>query len=253
MPVCLMYHEIELPGRPMCQSEAGYVRYVVKEFSFRQQLTWLKDHGWHGVSVGQTLAADRIEDIALSFDDGCETDLITAAPLLRQLQYNATFYITVDFLGKRGFLSKAQVRELGDQGFEIGCHSMTHAYLTELDAKALYYELAESKKTLEYITGRSVEHFSCPGGRWNARAVKLAKEAGYRSFATSRMMKNTHATNPFALGRVVVMRSTDEVTFHRLCRGRGLWRMRLQNSTRTAAQHVLGNRLYDELRSRLLG
>ena len=27
--VCLMYHELELPGRAMCHAEAGYVRYVV--------------------------------------------------------------------------------------------------------------------------------------------------------------------------------------------------------------------------------
>ncbi|MGA2255620.1 MAG: polysaccharide deacetylase family protein, partial [Thermoguttaceae bacterium] len=194
MPVYLMYHEIELPGRSMCQSEPGYVRYVVKESAFHDQLTWLKDHGWQGLSVGQALETERTQDVALTFDDGCETDLLTAAPLLRQLLYNATFYITVGFLGNRGFLSRAQLRELTDQGFEIGCHSMTHAYLSDLGAKELHYEIADSKQALEQITGRPVEHFSCPGGRLNSRVVEVAREAGYRSLATSRMVGNSPRT-----------------------------------------------------------
>jgi peptidoglycan/xylan/chitin deacetylase (PgdA/CDA1 family) len=253
MPVYLMYHEIELPGRSMCQSAPGYVRYVVKESTFRDQLTWMKDNGWHGLSVGQALATECTQDVALTFDDGCETDLITAAPLLRQLQYNATFYITVGFLGNRGFLSNAQLRELSDQGFEIGCHSMTHAYLSDLCAKDLQYEMVDSKKALEQITGRSVEHFSCPGGRWSSRVAKVARKAGYQSLATSRMAENTSGTDPFALGRVVVMRATDETSFQLLCRGHGLWRMRLQDWPRGLAQQILGNRVYDRLRARLLG
>lgn len=253
MPVYLMYHEIELPGRSMCQSEPGYVRYVVKESAFYAQLTWLKDNGWRGLSVGQALDAERAQDIVLTFDDGCETDLITAAPLLGQLGYNATFYITVGFLGNRGFLSRAQLRQLSDRGFEIGCHSMTHPYLSDLEAKKLHHEIADSKKELEQIIGRPVQHFSCPGGRWNNRVVEVARDSGYRSLATSRMARNSSRTDPFALGRVVVMRGTDEAAFQQLCQGHGLLRMRLQDSARALTKQILGNRVYDRLRARLLG
>jgi hypothetical protein len=34
--VFLMYHELESPGRPLCQSEAEYVRYIVRTSDF----TW---------------------------------------------------------------------------------------------------------------------------------------------------------------------------------------------------------------------
>jgi len=54
----LMYHELELPGRAMCQSEAGYVRYIVSEASFRQQMQLMHTAGNHGIFRGQ---AERVE------------------------------------------------------------------------------------------------------------------------------------------------------------------------------------------------
>ena len=43
-----------------------------------------------------------------------------AAPILRDLNLNATFYLTAGFLGKPGYLSAEQARELDAAGFEIG-------------------------------------------------------------------------------------------------------------------------------------
>jgi len=79
--VCLMYHELELPGRRLCQSEEGYVRYVVSLETFRSQLKVLRDAGLTGISVSQMLDGKR--GVAITFDDGCETDVLAAAPLLR--------------------------------------------------------------------------------------------------------------------------------------------------------------------------
>jgi peptidoglycan/xylan/chitin deacetylase (PgdA/CDA1 family) len=253
MPVYLMYHEIELPGRPMCQSEPGYVRYVVQAALFQSQLAWLKQNAWHGLSVGQALREHNSRNIVITFDDGCETDLITAAPLLRELGFNATFYITVNFLDKPGFLTRLQLRELAGLGFEIGCHSMTHPHLNDLNPEQLHYEIVDAKHALEEITGCAVDHFSCPGGRWNRRVVETAKEAGYRSLATSRAAANAPGNDRFLLGRVVVMRGTSQTAFQHLCRGQGLWRMRFQDSGRALVKRILGNTTYDRLRSRLLG
>ena len=130
--VFLMYHELEEPGRPLCHTEPGYVRYVLPCLEFRAQMSLIKTKGWRGVSVSEALNC-LPECVAITFDDGCETDLIYAAPVLQELVFGATFYITTAFIGRRGYLNQSQVRELRRMGFEIGCHSMTHAYLTDLD------------------------------------------------------------------------------------------------------------------------
>jgi peptidoglycan/xylan/chitin deacetylase (PgdA/CDA1 family) len=251
--VYLMYHELEVPGRSLCDAAPGYVRYVVSRSDFEQQMLWLNSSGWRGVSVGEALAAPQANGVVLSFDDGCETDLSAAAPLLKQLRFGATFYITVGYVGSPGHLPAAQVRELSDMGFEIGCHSMTHSYLSGLKSNQLTEEIAFAKIRLQHIIGRRVDHFSCPGGRSDPRVVRIAREAGYRSLATSRVAVNTPQSDPFALGRVAVMRDTSLNSFQQLCRGEGIWKLQLRDLTRSAAKLFLGDERYDRVRSAFLG
>ena len=251
--VYLMYHELELPGRPLCQNEPGYVRYVVKLKDFESQAQWLKSKSWRGMSVSEALSSSNKRGVAITFDDGCETDLLSAAPTLKQADFNATFYVTVAFLGMPGYMSRSQLQQLSNLGFEIGSHSMTHPYLSDLSDGALQAEIANSKNELEQMTGRSVEHFSCPGGRWNKRVARFARQAGYRSVTTSRSAANSSGTDPFRLGRVAVMRGTDPHRFQQLCQGHGLWRLQAQNLIRTTAKSIFGNSSYDRMRSLLLG
>lgn len=255
MPKCsivfLMYHELQIAGRPLCQPEPGYARYVVPEPDFRAQMNYLKATGWQGVSVGQALGFPEGRNVAITFDDGSETDLLAAAPILRQAGFNATFFITCGRLGKAGYLSSAQLKELSE-GFEIGSHSMTHAYLPDLDESGLRQEICDSKLRLEQIIGEPVGHFSCPGGRCNQQVVAVARAAGYKTLATSRIQANSRKTDPFALGRVAILRGTPLTTFAALCAGRSLSRMRLQSMFRGAARQFLGNRFYDRVRAALL-
>jgi peptidoglycan/xylan/chitin deacetylase (PgdA/CDA1 family) len=250
--VYLMYHELEAAGRPLCQDEQGYARYVVREPHFREQMNWLGSDGRSGLSVSQALGRNAERGIAITFDDGCETDLTVAAPILRGMNFGGTFYITVGFLGRRGYMVPSQVRELSDLGFEIGCHSMTPPYLNDLDHAALEREIAEPKARLEEMTGRPVLHFSCPGGRWSPRVAEVASGAGYLSVATSRIMANDPRSDVFRLGRIAIMRDTPLAAFQDTCNGRGLWQRRLRSALRETSHQLLGNALYDRLRSMLL-
>src|SRR5579863_1641717 len=221
--VFLMYHELEIPGRPLCQSEAGYLLYVVPEADFRAQIKWLRQAGWRGLSASEALAFAQENDgehgrVAITFDDGCESDLIAAIPILKEAGCSATFYVTVGFLGRRGYMNPTQLRELSTSGFEVGCHSMTHAYLTDLDEPELQCEIVQAKAQLEEILGKPVEHFSCPGGRFNTRVLQVARRAGYRSVANSRIQVNTPTTDSFALGRIAMLRQTELSSFREIDR-----------------------------------
>ena len=250
--VFLMYHELELAGRDLCQSDPGYVRYILPVSDFAAQLQFLKKHGWQGLSVGAALRFQQTPAVAITFDDGCETDLITAAPLLREAGFGATFYLTAGFLGKPGYLSPTQAIQLGDEGFELGCHSLTHPYLTDLDEAGLRREIADAKKQLESIVGRPIEHYSCPGGRCDERVVNIARQAGFKTVATSRAYANEPRTDRFALGRVAVMRGMSLRAFEDICTGDALRAMALRDTLRNGAKRVLGNTVYDRVRSALL-
>jgi peptidoglycan/xylan/chitin deacetylase (PgdA/CDA1 family) len=250
--VFLMYHELKITGRRLCQSEPGYARYVLQEADFRAQMDYLKGNAWQGLSVSQALAFPEGHCVAVTFDDGCETDLLSAAPILRQACFNATFFITSGRLGTSGYLSPAQLKELSAQGFEIGCHSMTHPYLTDLDESGLRHEIVDSKTQLEQVIGQSVDHFSCPGGRCDQRVVTMARAAGYRTVSTSRIQANSRNTNVFALGRVAMLQDAPLSAFAAICAGSRLSRMRAQSAFRVAVRRILGNSLYDRVRATLL-
>jgi peptidoglycan/xylan/chitin deacetylase (PgdA/CDA1 family) len=249
----LMYHELELSGRKLCHSEPGYTRYVLGERQFREQMEYMKAHEYQGLSVGQALTFPAGSNIAITFDDGSETDLLAAAPILREMGFGATFYITAGWLEQPGHLSRGQLGDLSGQGFEIGSHSMTHALLTDLDGAGLKREIADSKLHLEQILDRPVNHFSCPGGRYDRRAVAVARAAGYHSMATSRLHVNFSQTESFALGRVPILRGASIEDFAAICSGKALPRMRAQSKVRDTMKRLLGNSFYDRLRQIVLG
>lgn len=247
-----MYHELERKGTPLCSLEPGYVRYVVKVETFRDQLQWLSAEGFRADCIGGVLAQPSTQPmIIVTFDDGTASDLEIAAPELMRHGFNATFFVTTGFLGRRGYLTKPQVRALADQGFEIGSHGATHRYLTELDAAEAQIELSNSKTLLEQITGRPVRHVSAPGGRWDRRIARLAREAGFATFATSDIGL-TDLTQP-TLRRLAVMRQTTDRQFQDMCLGRHLTGPRLRARGLRLAKRFLGNARYEAIRARFLG
>lgn len=249
----LMYHELSLPGRSTCQPEPGYTRYVVTAADFRTQMKRLADEGWRGRSVTLALQSFDAKSVCITFDDGCETDLLSAAPLLKELGFGATSYVTVNFLNKHGYMTHGQVRELHALGVEIGCHSQTHAYLTDVDDAHLREETAGAKDRLEQIAGVPVDHFSCPGGRWDRRVVNAVKQANFRTMATSVTGLNFTATDRFALNRVAILDGLSSDQLPRICRGEGLLLTQLKEKTGAVLQRIMGNRAYDSIRDLILG
>jgi len=248
-----MYHELSVADRPLCHAEPGYARYAVSVDDFRSHLEQLSEDGWTGKSVTEALRSFGNKSVCITFDDGCETDLLCAAPLLKERSFGATFYVTIGYLGQKGYLTERRVRDLHEMGFEIGCHSMTHPYLTDVNDVQLRQETAGANERLEQICGSRVEHFSCPGGRWNARVADAVRNAGFRTMATSQTGINKANTDPFALNRVAVLGGTRSDVLLRTCRGEGLFQARLGETIRDSAKRLLGNRMYDSLRKSLLG
>lgn len=246
-----MYHELERAGRPLCSTDPGYVRYVVAEPTFREQMKRVAELGMHGTSVSQWIdqPVSTRRRVVITFDDGCETDLIAAAPILRDHGFGATCYLTVEFLERPGFLSHAQVRELAATGMEIGSHSMSHAFLSDIDDAALRREVAGSKQRLEQIAGTRIRSFSAPGGRHDERLLPLARDAGYDSVTTSMAAQNWNARPAELLGRTAIMQDTDMAEFDAALSGDDLTARQTRERVLGAAKSLLGNGNYERLRA----
>ena len=251
---CLMYHELAVAGRPLCRDEQGYTRYCISVDAFRSQLAWLRASEYHGSSLSGVLndQPDAAGRVAITFDDGCETDLLSAAPELEAVGFRATFFVVSSWIGRRGFLSPAQLRELWSGGFEIGAHSRTHAYLADLDPPALKDEIERSKDEIEQILGAPIEHFSCPGGRWSPAVGLAAKHAGFRTVSTSRTGSLTSGSDRFRLPRTAILQDTEMREFQALCRGERQWVREARSHLLEGAKRLMGNSFYEQVRATVL-
>ena len=251
LPV-LMYHELLGPGRSPVRPDAGYRRYVIGDDVFRSHLEAIRTCDARGVALDSVPEPSPQRRVAITFDDGCASDLDVAAPALEAAGFGATFFITVDWLDTPGFLTRAALRELAALGFEIGSHSLSHAYLAGLPNLQLQRELAESRARLEQIAGVAVRRFSCPGGRWDANVARVARDAGYIAVADSTPVSWRSDGDPYRIGRYAITERTSAADVRRLVQD-GTWvRSGMKSFVLQTAKAVLGDRLYDRARRMLL-
>jgi len=158
---------------------------------FVQQVRWLRQEGYALLSLsdcrdraGQDRLPERV--VCLIFDDGKESCLRLAVPVLAQEGGVATFFIVPEWLGRRNILAASGVKDLASLGMEVGSHSMSHPFLTELTAADLDREVGGSKQFLEDLLGRRVESFSYPFGDTNSLVRQAVAKAGYRIACGSR-------------------------------------------------------------------
>lgn len=102
-------------------------------------------------------------------------------------------------------LTDVMVRNLANNGFEIGGHTVTHPILTNLDDQQARQEMIQCKQTLEAITGKTVDLFAYPNGKvgrdYDQRHVSIAKEAGYRAAFVTAIDSVSKDTDPFQIPR----------------------------------------------------
>ena len=158
--VILTFHGIGYPSRPFWPGEEAY--WVERQF-FEAVLDGIKGRG----------------DTLVTFDDCNASDFEMALPALQVRGIKAHFYIVSDLIGKRGFLSEAQVRALHAAGMIIGNHGKRHRSWRGLTGAELEEELVEARHCLENIISHKVAFAACPNGSYDRRVLKQLRVFGY--------------------------------------------------------------------------
>lgn len=200
----LLFHKID---------NAGEDFYTINEEKFRDIINFILRSNFEIQSFKEYLNNKMNDDkkLIISFDDGYESDYTVALRYLTSVKSTATFFITVNFVGKKGYLTWEQIREISDLNMEIGSHSISHTALTKLTHKEVKIELEYSKKTIEDKVGKKVYGFSFPGGYYNKQIIDIALEdVGYAYVSTSEYFYNVKYKNgKMIFGRFPVYRNID--------------------------------------------
>jgi peptidoglycan/xylan/chitin deacetylase (PgdA/CDA1 family) len=224
------YHNIGTPP-----AGALLPRLYVEAGQFDRQCRLLSRLGIRGVSMGEGLQALRAGEanktVVLSFDDGYTDNLTNAAPILQRYGFHATCYVVSGAIGghnawdsemlavEKPVMDAAAMAQWLDAGHEIGSHTVTHPQLSQLDRARAAYEISESRRQLQRVTGTAVEHFCYPFGDHDEQSVELVREAGYLSAVTTRRGPALTSSDPLLLPRISVNR------------GRGLFKFGLHAAT----------------------
>ena len=153
------------------------------------------------------LAGGRQLPFLVTVDDG-GVSYTTIAERLEQRGWRGHCFVSTDFIGQRGFLTRDQIRTLAGRGHVIGSHSASHPVrFSALPFGEMVSEWARSRQILEDILGQPVDIASVPGGYFSRAVARAAREAGIRVLFTSEPVTRIDAGSDCVLvGRFTVRR-----------------------------------------------
>src|ERR1051326_1051155 len=122
--------------------------------------------------------------VVLTFDDAVKSHRTFVAPLLNELGFGATFFVTHKWMDDHtNFMTWEEIAEIHQMGFEIGNHSWTHAdFSMPKHAARLAAELFLVDSALDQTKPKVPRpaSFAYCGNTFGPEAVQRLTELGYK-------------------------------------------------------------------------
>lgn len=179
----LCYHQIR-DWRPNDSKTAK--DYIIPIAAFKQHIKMLADSGYH------TILPDQLYDyltkgtplpskpIMLTFDDNDLDQFEIARPELKKYGFKGVYFIMTVTIGKKHYMSSAQIKQLSDEGNVIASHTYDHHNFKKFTGKDWEIQLDKPTKKLEDITGKQIKYFAYPFGLWNAENLPQLHKRGFK-------------------------------------------------------------------------
>jgi len=188
----LMYHQVaDLPA------ELDPLGLAMPPQKFEQQMNYLARTGCQclrlpeAVEVIKARKNEPKKSFVLTFDDGYQNVLTTAAPIMEKFGFTATVFLVASQIGTKSdwwgqndafsgqLMSRAEALEFAQRGHLLGSHSLNHRFLNILDEETAYEEVYTSKEVIESTLEMKVNYFSYPYSETNSCIRHLVEKAGY--------------------------------------------------------------------------
>lgn len=140
----------------------------------------------------QALAGELKDEqqVAITFDDAYESVYTNAAPLLEERDYPYTIFINTDAVGKKGYMTWDQLKELGKNPLvTLANHSADHAHLprrpdeNETDWRGrVEQSLDRAAEELESRLGETAPMFAYPYGEYDEALEDMLAKRGWLGY-----------------------------------------------------------------------
>jgi peptidoglycan/xylan/chitin deacetylase (PgdA/CDA1 family) len=192
--VALLFHDVYTrdPAESGFCSEAAD-RYKLAVADFDAQLAGVRGVRSDSPIVAGALPRHATDAAAaprgpflMTVDDGGVSYYTHIAERLESIGWRGHCFVTTDFIGQRGFMTRDELRALDERGHVIGSHSASHpTRFSALPFDRMVSEWVRSCRLLEDILGRRIEVGSVPGGYFSPAVARAARAAGIRVLLTS--------------------------------------------------------------------
>lgn len=189
-PLVLMYHDVVARSSDLstsadttAQALRSQLAYLVNESGYESVPIERLDAHLNGAHPRPALPP---KTLIVTFDDSYASSYRLAAPILREFQVHATFFINSWLMGKvshpkkgapKPFLSWDEARALdADPLFDIQVHGRAHPRLTTLSGWALEGEILGAQCEIESALGGPRPFLAYPYGAFNAEVKARAKK-----------------------------------------------------------------------------
>jgi peptidoglycan/xylan/chitin deacetylase (PgdA/CDA1 family) len=161
---------------------------------FQSHLAYLKNNKFKVLTFGEAIdyinnpKIEYFEKIAcLTVDDGYLTFKSNAMPLLKKFGFSATLFINSESVGGGSYLDWNELREVHEQGIEIGNHSHSHAYFLNLPINeridVFKKDIKQCQEEVNSHLGFYPEVFAYPYGEFDPDMKELVKELKFKGAA----------------------------------------------------------------------
>lgn len=154
MNLCL--HGIGTPRRPLEDSEATYWLEVAQ---FEEVVHVVSRHPFFRITI----------------DDGNDSDVTTALPILLAHNLSATFFIVAGRLNQPGFLRTEDVEHLVRSGMRVGSHGMFHRSWRSVPSEDLHTNLSAATQIISEAAGAPIFDAACPYGFYDRRVLNVLR------------------------------------------------------------------------------
>jgi len=263
--ICLMYHR--LFSREDYERTTGTERiFAMSVDNFDRQIAYLRDAGCRFLTPDQAdsfISGDidlSEKSVLITFDDGCESVLKYAQPILKKYGACATVFVTTDSEsyvfklndGKDPRMTDDQLRLLDPEIISVQSHAVSHNPLRGMTEDQLRYELQNSRNQLESITDRQVRYLAIPGNWFDSKVMQIAKESGYKAVWYSNPGITKKGADPFGLPRLNVEGNLEMSQFIKSITPWGIRQRQIAISVKRLPGKILGPKYWMPLRNAII-
>ena len=155
---------------------------------------------YNGICMGNS----ESNKIYLTFDEGYEAGYTEEIlKILKENDIVATFFITAHYLNTNEEL----VKQMIDDGHNVGNHTVNHKSMPELTDKEIEYEIIELHKAMIGKFNYEMKYMRPPMGEFSKRTLGLTKNLGYTtvmwSFAYEDWNENKQPSTEYAMKKIL--------------------------------------------------